>query len=723
MTTSEFRLGTILARYETEPRTGRTQLILLPYSRRHDVAIRRPHISGVEVDAYAAALKTKFPAVALDSLVQVKTVGDAYAPAFSQGRTLRDSETVDRLTLVSIEKHVEPDGGIRVRATLRHPAGWLAHHDLTWPRGASWLASTVTLHNTSAAPITLELLSSFSLGGLTPFCSDDAPGRLRLHRLRSVWSMEGRLETRLLEELQLERSWVGWGARCERFGQAGNLPVNGFFPFVAIEDSVAGVTWGAQLAHPGSWQLEVYRRGDTVALSGGLADREFGQWSKQLGPDESFVTPTAHLACVSGDLDALCDALTAAQAPPLLRQPRVEAALPIIFNEWATTWGRPTHANMVALARTLRTLNAGIRYLVIDAGWFAPPDRDWSESHGDWIPSALHYPQGIRTTADALRAEGFVPGIWFEFETAALASDVVGNTHWFLKRDGLPITGGKRRFLDLRNPEVIEYLAIKVIKTIRDGDFGYLKIDYNESCGPGVDGPGSPGENLRQHLAAAQAFITRIRKELPDLVIENCSSGGHRLEPSMLALTAMSSFSDAHEGTEIPIIAANLHRVLLPRQNQIWAVLRSGEDYHRTIYSLTAGFLGRLCLSGDFLHLDSAQASAVRTACALYRRCAATIKRGHSRRHGPEVMSYRHATGWQAVLRLRHDNREAIVVAHSFGGDSPREISLSLPSGAWAIADVLTSEPKRRPRLRARRLVIPSGTPWRGLVIRLVRQR
>lgn len=43
--------------------------------------------------------------------------------------------------------------------------------------------------------VTLEMLSSFSLGEITPYTPDDAPNRLFVHRYRSTWSAEGRLDT------------------------------------------------------------------------------------------------------------------------------------------------------------------------------------------------------------------------------------------------------------------------------------------------------------------------------------------------------------------------------------------------------------------------------------------------------------------------------------------------------------------------------------------------
>ena len=80
----------------------------------------------------------------------------------------------------------------------------------------------------------------------------------------------------------------------------------------------------------------------------------------------------------------------------------------------------------------------------------------------------------------------------------------------------------------------------------------------------------------------------------------------------------MGSFSDAHETLEIPIIAANLQRLILPRQSQIWAVLRKDDTVQRLSYSLAATFLGRMCLSGEIHDLSPAQWRLVVSAMKFY---------------------------------------------------------------------------------------------------------
>ena len=93
-------------------------------------------------------------------------------------------------------------------------------------------------------------------------------------------------------------------------------------------------------------------------------------------------------------------------------------------------------------------------------------------------------------------------------------------------------------------------------------------------------------------MEASAAFIEKVKREIPDIVLENCASGGHRLEPGLMAQMSMASFSDAHECAEIPIIAANLHRVIHPRQGQIWAVIRKEDSLKRIAYSLAALYIG-----------------------------------------------------------------------------------------------------------------------------------
>ncbi|TAG32578.1 MAG: alpha-galactosidase [Verrucomicrobia bacterium] len=289
-----------------------------------------------------------------------------------------------------------------------------------------------------------------------------------------------------------------------------------------------------------------------------------------------------------------------------------------------------------------------------------------------------------------IRARGLIPGIWFEFEVMNPGAKAWDETSHQLHRDGRPLQAGSRRFWDFRDPWVHDYLAKKVIALLRDNHLGYLKVDYNDSIGFGCDGAESPGEALRQHLVGVQRFFKTLREELPDLVIENCSSGGHRLEPSMMELTAMSSFSDAHETNDIPLIAANLHRLIPARQNQIWAVLRPTDTHQRLAYSLAATFLGRMCLSGDVHSLRPEQWAFAKGAIALYQEAAPLIAAGQWSRHGNWSPSYRHLSGWQVALCYAPELGRTLVVWHTFADPAT---TVTVPCTASQIAQQFSDLP------------------------------
>ncbi len=669
-TLSTFEVDDFTLRYRQDGHTGRVGLDLYPTALEAALAVRIPNTG-----------KEGAPLFFVDPVVHLKIVGDPYTAFFAQGRTMRAAPTIDRFGFQGQETRREGAKTTLV-TTLLSADGCRIEHSVSWHEGDRAIQIYTAFVNGSSAPVTLEMLSSFSLGGISPFDGADSAGRLQVHRFRTVWCAEGRLETQSAEQLHLERSATGHGAYSERFGQIGSMPTRGWFPFAAVEDTVAGVVWGVQLAWAGSWQMEVFRKDDQLCLSGGLADQEFGHWTRTLAPGETLQTPPATVSCVQGGLDDLCDRLTAVQHRAADMHPPVEQDLPIVFNEWCTTWGRPMHDRLLPLAD--RLADTETKYLVIDAGWY-------EGSHGDWLPRAASFPGGLKAAADAIRERGLIPGLWFEAETCADGSVAFSMTDHLLKRDGVPLTVGDRRFWDLNDPLAVAHLSERMTDLLESCGIGYLKIDYNETIGFGCDGAESAGEGLRRQTLGTYALFERLRERLPDLVLESCASGGHRLEPSMLGLSAMSSFSDAHELQEIPIIAANLHRLLLPRQSQVWAVLRQVDTPQRLLYSLAATFLGRMCLSGDIDLLDEAQWQIARDAQRLYRQAAPVIKHGHSRRFGTLGPSWRHPSGWQAVRRVSDDGASALVVAHAFAG-APKRWEVPLPPGReWTIVGMLGS--------------------------------
>lgn len=666
---NKYILGDMEARYLLDNESGQTGFMLLP----------------CDMEALEKCTKN----VDMESLIQLKIIGDIYNEAYAMGVSMRNCETVRRLKYKE-QKYNETEEEIKIDTILCDDRQYQVVHHLRWKKGASYVNICCTFENHSSKSCTLEMFESFSLGGLSPYLNGDGSECLYLHRLRSVWSQEGRHEVIPVEDLQLEPAWDPHAVRCERFGQVGSMPVNKFFPFAAVEDRKEHIYWGVQIAHNASWQMEVYRKDDGLSLSGGLADRELGHWLKDVAAGESFTTPYAIVTTAHTDsFDIMTGRLTKAAEENFKNLPESEHELPIVFNEYCTTWGEPSHSNIANILENIK--GKGFRYFVIDCGWYKEKDVPWDIGMGDYEVSKELFPDGLDKTVAAIKDAGMVPGIWFEIETTGSAARAYKMEEHLLHKDGYVLTSYFRRFWNMKDPWVENYLTDKVIGTLQKYGFGYMKIDYNETIGIGCDGAESLGEGLRQNMEASSEFIEKIKREVPEIILENCASGGHRLEPKLMLQMSMASFSDAHECPEIPIIAANLHWVIHPAQSQIWSVIRTNDSLQRIAYSIIATFLGRMCISGDVTELSDKQWAVIEAGIKFYKKIVPVIRHGQSYRYGSAIKSGRHPKGWQAVVRTGTDTEEAYAIIHIFDKELPECIEITLPEGCPCnVVDIYT---------------------------------
>ena len=583
----------------------------------------------------------------MEFYVELKLRSDAHNDGFSNGLSSCDGESTRNLV-------VDKEQTDYTEYHNKHGHHIKLHHKSIAEN--VWEVRT-EFQNTSKEEIVIEMISSFAIKGVELD---------RIYRLQSFWSAEGKLKVETIEDLNLEKSWNGCGMRIEKFGNLGSMPVRKYFPFIVVEDTKSGTFIGIQLYIASSWEMELFcRREQSFSLVGGIADREFGHWFKILAPDETFITPKAIVARGNSFYD-VCDKLVNAQKPNIAS---VDFDMGIAFNEYCTTWGNPSFENIQKICNRLQ--GKGVKYLVIDSGWYGNSEYWWT-CIGDWDINEIKFPGGLKQTADYIRKCGMIPGLWYEFESVGKGSKYYNCEH-LLKKDGVIVTVGEKRFWDMEDPWVIDYLSEKVIALLKECGFGYLKVDYNDSIGIGCDGYESLGEGLRRKILGTQEFFRKIKAEIPELVIENCSSGGHRLEPSMMELVSQASFSDAHETLAIPIIAANLHRVIKPSQSQIWAVLRKEDSLKRIQYSMINTLLGRMCLSGDIYDLSEEQWNTVDEGICFYKKAAQIIQHGKTITCECTTKSYNHPTGYQILCREYQNER--LIVIHQFAENSKMDLS------------------------------------------------
>lgn len=635
----------------------------------------------VGLAVYPKDVKVDPARLCCDSLVQVAFTGDEGLIDYTRGVTMRNRAS----TLVAVESQAADERG--VTTLLSDGRGNLYTHVLQYNKDTRVFTSYVVYENATGEERTLEMLASLSLSGITaPSGGAVSTVGLRLVRMTSAWSRECRLKTESFSQLGLDMSWARYGVKVEKWGEVGSMPNRGYYPFAAIEDERAGVLWAAQTEAPYSWQMEVYEEKESCAFSCGMGDYEFAHWRKKIPAGATFTTPKAFFTVLRGGLADACNALVHEQ-DARLEVPESEEELPVLFNEYCTTWGVPSEENIRAILQAVKPF--GIGYFVIDCGWYKPDDKGWCNAIGDWKESAALFPHGVKAVADAIRAEGMVPGIWFEFENAGRDSEVFCQEDLFLTRDGYTITNKNRRFFDLRKEEVKAYISERMIDLLVKNGFGYIKIDYNDAYGIGADGAESLGEGGRQVAEESLLWLKRIQDAVDGMVIENCSSGGSRIEPMRMNMVSMCSFSDAHECAEIPFVAANVSRVIPARQSQIWVVLREKDTPSRTVYSLCAAMMGRVCLSGDVLMMPPEKTQLICEGLAFYRAVRAIVAKGDIVNIDCNVEYYRAPCGRQ--IYEKQLGNERLVLVHAL--NSREEVCV--PAAGWRLARAFCDLPWR----------------------------
>ncbi len=326
----------------------------------------------------------------------------------------------------------------------------------------------------------------------------------------------------------------------------GSWPTDGHLAMGALTERDGGRAWVWQVESPAGWRWDLGQRahGTYLALNG-PTDAEH-QWRVRLEQGEEFTTVPGALA-LGSDLDAAMGALTSYRRA--IRRPHPDhTTLPVVFNDYMNTlMGDPTTAKLLPLIDA--AADAGAEYFCIDSGWYDDDTRGWWDSVGAWQPSPRRFPDGgIQAVLDRIRECGMVPGLWLEPEVVGVRSPVAAElpAEAFFQRDGVRLTEQGRHQLDLRHPAARAHLDKTVDRIVGDWGVGYLKLDYNIVVDPGTQASGdlAPGAGLLGHAHAYLDWLSAVLDRHPGLVVENCASGGMRMDGATLAVAQLQSTSD-----------------------------------------------------------------------------------------------------------------------------------------------------------------------------------
>jgi alpha-galactosidase len=348
---------------------------------------------------------------------------------------------------------------------------------------------------------------------------------------------------------------------------------NSQMPYFIIEDGdgasgiYGGIEWSSL------WHLNFIRKDEppqdhygvwgpdkSFAIQGGMKGVTL-----RLEPQEVFHIPRVLLGFYEGGFEQGRFALRnfmADWAPPLpqgVPDPHVQATPGGVYTSRSTTNTETVRRHAKACA------DLGVEYYCIEQWYpwypFASKDPQTSKltgwSRGSWVPDTERFPD-LAGLADYVRSLGMKFGLWTDIEVAR-AGSIVEREHpdWVLflpdaKDRGLPDSvpdwvDTDEGLLNFGLPEVQQW-AISVYDRLI-ADYGLKWIFWDNNINPAPIWEANEPVHRRgwlqhNHIRGVWAVREALLKKHPDVLIENCSSGGRRNDLGMFKRAHFHVLSD-----------------------------------------------------------------------------------------------------------------------------------------------------------------------------------
>lgn len=494
--------------------------------------------------------------------------------------------------------------------------------------GISVVQSYNMVENRGENSFGLEYISSFNINGISKEGITTNDSKIIVSKVHNSWVREICWKDYTLNELGIENSQTDRAIRSSKAVGAtnvGNWSAKEFIPMGNIRNNETNSNLFWQIEHNGSWHWEISDQTNHLYLQLSGPSEIESHWFKKLKVGESFESVPVGVGVSIGNIDSIGEELTKYRRK-IRRKNEDNENLPIIFNDYMNClWADPTTEKEIPLIN--KASEIGAEYYVIDAGWY---DKGyWWDSVGEWLPSLDRFPKGIEEVIEYIKSKNMVPGLWLELEVMGIHCKYTKEfpDECFFIRHGKKVYDRSRYQLDFRHPRVIELANEVIDRLVNKYGIGYIKMDYNIEPGIGTEiDADSFGDGLLKHQRAYIEWLKNIFNKHPELVIENCSSGGLRMDYSMLKLHSLQSTSDQEDFKQYATISANSPLAVTMEQAAIWSYPQVNFNKEEIVFNMVNALLGRIHQSGTIQDISQENLELVKEGIGYYKTIRQDIK-------------------------------------------------------------------------------------------------
>jgi len=376
----------------------------------------------------------------------------------------------------------------------------------------------------------------------------------------------------------------------------GGRSSNGAFPFMNLQRKDCGLVLA--IGWSGQWMARLERESDSLRIAAGMERTHL-----RLHPGETIRTPRILVLSWEGN--------DAEKGNNLLRQILLAHYLPRIDGElvmpptaqclqayFYLTGKASERFEMTALPKVAAI---GAEAYWIDACWYGN-QAQWWEAVGSWDTNRERFPHGLKPISDAAHQAGMKFVLWFEPERVRPDSLLHREHPEFL----LACEKDRSNLLfNLGMPDARQHITDLISEIISENGVDIYRQDFNFDPLPywqAADSADRVGITEIRYVEGHYAFWDELRRRHPELWIDNCASGGRRIDLETLSRSLPlwpSDFSDVcglpfgqglHVGDQC--INAGLAR---------WVPLFGGGAWNFTPYSTRSEIIGGFTFG---VHID-----------------------------------------------------------------------------------------------------------------------
>lgn len=200
-------------------------------------------------------------------------------------------------------------------------------------------------------------------------------------------------------------------------------------------------------------------------------------------------------------------------------------------------WGGLSSVEMIKRINELKAHNIAFEDIWIDAAWYGNStncisafEGDWAETTGDWFVNSDSHPDGLKDVAKCANEGNMKLMLWVEPERVRRESQFFkAHPEWLLDQENPQ----SNLILYYGNNDAYEYVFNTLSRLIENLNLSCYRQDFNTWLTPYFgynDEENRTGITEIKHIMGMYRLWDSLSERFPHLVIDNCSSGGRRID-------------------------------------------------------------------------------------------------------------------------------------------------------------------------------------------------